>query len=367
MKTTFALLGLGMLLGLAGCQHDADTPDPEGPVVPPTAYNLAVPTNFPAMQAAPADNPLTNEGVALGRQLFYEKALSLNGTVACASCHKQELAFSDGQARATGVNGTTTIRSSMSLANLAWEPKLTWDGAATGLENQARIPIENPLEMHQSLSAGVAKLQASPTYPALFRKAFGSSTVSEANVLKALAQFERTMISSNSRFDRFQRGDRTALTAYEQAGLVLFYTHPAGTASTRGGNCGDCHTGDLQTDNAFRNNGLDASFTDLGLGGLTGLPTDNGKFRVPSLRNIALTAPYMHDGRFATLEQVMDHYNQHVVLNSPNIDPLMLNTSNTRGGGPTLDLTTDEKAKIVAFLRTLTDSTFIRDPRFAKP
>ncbi|MDO7846105.1 cytochrome c peroxidase [Hymenobacter sp. M29] len=361
--TQLATMGL-LLLGLAGCKHDSDTPDPEGPLVPPTAYNLTVPTNFPAMQTTPADNPLTNEGVALGRQLFYEKALSLNSTVACASCHKQELAFSDGLARATGVNGTTTTRSSMSLANLAWERKLTWDGAATGLENQARIPIENPLEMHQSLSAGVAKLQATDTYPALFRKAFGSSTISEANVLKALAQFERTLISGNSRFDRFQRGDRSALTAYEQQGLILFYTHP--DATHRGGNCSDCHAGDLQTDNAFRNNGLDATFTDKGLGALTGLATDNGKFRVPSLRNIALTAPYMHDGRFATLEQVMNHYNQQVVRNSPNVDPLLLEATNTRSGS-TLDLTTDEKAQIVAFMRTLTDSTFIKDPRFAKP
>ncbi|MBF9141152.1 cytochrome-c peroxidase [Hymenobacter properus] len=366
IKSTL-LAGLGLLLALASCKHDADTVDPEGAVAKPTAYNLQVPSNFPALPAAPADNPLTNEGVALGRQLFYEKALSLNNTVACASCHRQELAFTDGQAHATGVNGTTTLRGSMSLANLAWEPKLTWDGAATGLENQSRIPIENPLEMHQSLSAGVAKLQATDTYPALFRKAFGSSTITEANVQKALAQFERTLISGNSRYDRFKRGDPTALTDYEQQGMVLFYKHPEGTASTRGGNCGDCHAGDLQTDHQFRNNGLDATFTDLGLGGLTGQPTDNGKFRVPSLRNIALTAPYMHDGRFATLAQVVDHYDQHVALNSPNIDPLLLNTTNNPLGGSRLDLTASERAKIVAFMLTLTDTTFIKDPRFARP
>jgi cytochrome c peroxidase len=365
MKSTL-LAGLGLLLALASCKHDADTVDPEGPVEKPTAYNLEVPSNFPPLPAAPADNPLTNEGVALGRQLFYEKALSLNNTVACASCHKQELAFSDGLAHSVGVNGTTTLRSSMSLANLAWEPKLTWDGAATGLENQSRIPIENPLEMHQSLSAGVAKLQATDKYPALFRKAFGSSTITEANVQKALAQFERTMVSGNSRYDQFRRGNATALTDHEQQGLVLFTEHPYPGQRIRGGNCKDCHDGDLQTDRMFRNNGLDATLTDLGLGGLTGQPTDNGKFRVPSLRNIALTAPYMHDGRFTTLEQVVDHYDQHVKRNSPNVDALLLNASNT-SGGTTLDLTASEKAKIVAFLRTLTDSTFIKDPRFAKP
>ncbi|WP_210521002.1 cytochrome-c peroxidase [Hymenobacter terricola] len=364
-KATFAA-GVGLLLSLAGCKHDADTVDPDGPVVAPTAYNLVVPTNFPPPQAVPADNPTTVEGIALGRQLFYEKGLSINSTVACASCHRQELAFTDGLARAQGVNGAQSPRSAMSLANLAWEPKLTWDGAASSLETQARIPIQNPVEMHQLLADGVARLQATTTYPALFRKAFGSSTITEDNTLKALAQFERTLVSSNSRYDRFRRGDRTALSTYEQQGLVLFTTHPNGTL--RGGNCGDCHSGDLQTNHTFSNNGLDRTFADLGLGSQTSRPTDNGKFRVPSLRNIALTAPYMHDGRFATLDDVVSHYNEHVILNSPNIDPLLLNTTNDpRQQSFTLDLTTTEKAQIVAFLRTLTDSTFIKDPRFAKP
>ncbi|MCC3152077.1 cytochrome c peroxidase [Hymenobacter sp. BT770] len=363
MKATF--VGLGLLLGLASCQQNPVEPDAPA-VVPPTAYNLIIPSNFPPAPAQPADNALTVEGVALGRQLFYETALSVSSTVSCGSCHRQELAFTDGRAHAVGVNQAVSARSSMALANLLWEPKLTWDGAANTLEAQARIPIEKPVEMHQSLTVGVARLQQLPLYQDLFRKAFGSSTITEANTLKALAQFERTLISSNSRFDQFRRGDRTALSAYEQQGLVLFSTHPNGTL--RGGNCGDCHSGDLQTNHTFSNNGLDVSPTDLGLGALTGLPTDNGKFRVPSLRNIALTAPYMHDGRFTTLEQVVDHYNEHVALNSPNIDPLLLNTTNDpRQQSFTLDLTADEKAKIVAFMRTLTDSTFIKDPRFSRP
>ncbi|UOQ96836.1 cytochrome-c peroxidase [Hymenobacter sp. 5317J-9] len=358
--------GAAVLLGLAGCKHDADLVDPEGPVVKPTAYVLDVPRYFPTLPAEPADNPLTQEGVALGRQLFYEKALSLNSQVACASCHRQELAFTDGLARSVGVAGTQTRRSSMALSNLAWEPKLMWDGSATGLESQARLPIENPLEMHQSLSAGVARLQATSTYPALFRKAFGSSTITEANTLKALAQFERTLVSSNSRYDQFLNGNRTALTATEQEGLVLFTTHPDPLKRIRGGNCGDCHSGPLQTNLTFSNNGLDAALTDLGLGAITGQASDNGKFRVPSLRNIALTAPYMHDGRFPNLDSVMAHYNEHVALGTPNLDPQIQVASNTVGG-TRLDLTRAEKAKIVAFLRTLTDSTFIRDPRFAKP
>ncbi|WP_197076691.1 cytochrome-c peroxidase [Hymenobacter terrenus] len=359
-----------LLLSLVGCKQDSDTAvaptDPNGSGPGPTAYNLKIPDNFPNPLPVPANNPLTEEGVALGRQLFYETALSVNSEVACSSCHRQELAFTDGLARAVGVNGAVSPRSSMSLANLLWEPKLTWDGAVTTLESQARIPIEKPVEMHQSLAVGVARLQLLPKYPPLFNKAFGSSTITEENILKALAQFERTLISGNSRYDQFRRGDRTALSSYEQQGLVLFSTHPTGTL--RGGNCSDCHSGDLQTNHTFSNNGLDRAFLDLGLGALTGQPTDNGKFRVPTLRNIALTAPYMHDGRFSTLEEVVSHYNEHVVLNSPNIDPLMLNTTNDpRQTSFTLDLTTDEKAKIVAFMRTLTDDTFIKDPRFSKP
>ena len=358
---------LGVLLALASCgKHEADAVDPEGPVVPPTTYNLVVPSNFPAPMPAPADNPITVEGVALGRRLFYETALSLDRTVACASCHRQELAFTDGRAHALGVNQGVSQRSAMALNNLAWEPQLAWDGAFGSLEAQARKPVENAVEMHQPLAAGVARLQQLAQYPSLFRQAFGSSIITEENTLKTLAQFERTLISSNSRYDRFRRGDRTALSADEQQGLVLFTTHPNGRL--RGGNCSDCHSGDLQTNHTFSNNGLDAVPTDLGLGAVTGRPTDNGKFRVPSLRNIALTAPYMHDGRFATLADVVDHYNEHLQLNSPNIDPLLLNATNDpRQQSFTLDLTATEKAQLVAFLRTLTDSTFIRDSRFARP
>ena len=371
MKMRAAFAGLGfVLLSVAGCTSGADpiapATDPEGPVVPPKAYALALPTLFPTVPVQPADNPLTEPGVALGRQLFYETALSGNSTISCASCHQQARAFTDGMARSQGVSQARTPRSSMSLANLLWEPRLTWDGAATTLESQARLPIENPVEMHQSLAAGVARLQRLAAYPPLFRAAFGSSTVTEANVLKALAQFERTLISSNSPFDRYRRGDRTALSSFELQGFILFTTHPNGTL--RGGNCGDCHSGELQTNHTFSNNGLDASPADLGLGLQTGRPTDNGKFRVPSLRNIALTAPYMHDGRFATLEQVVDHYNEHVALNSPNIDPLLLNTTNDpRQQSFTLDLTATEKAQIVAFMRTLTDLPFVNDPRSARP
>lgn len=321
---------------------------------------------FPTPVAQPADNPLTVEGVALGRHLFYEKALSLDNSTSCGSCHQQSKAFTDGRARALGVGGARHTRSAMSLQNLLWEPQLTWDGASTAPEQQARTPIERDVEMHQPLRAGVARLQRLAKYPPMFGKAFGTSTITEENALKALAQFERTLISGNSRFDRYRQGERALLSADEVRGLMLFVTHPDG--NIRGGNCGDCHSGELQTDHSFRSNGLDATFSDLGLGSQTGRPTDNGKFRVPSLRNVALTAPYMHDGRLATLEDVLDHYNEHVKFNSPTIDPLMLNTTNDPfQRSQKLELTAPEKAQIIAFLRTLTDSTFVQDPRFSEP
>ena len=355
----------GLLLGPAACRPDADPPGPEQ-FAAPTPYALVLPPMFPPVVAAPADNPLTVEGVELGRHLFYEKALSVDNTLSCGSCHQQSKAFTDGLGRARGVGGARHPRSAMPLQNLLWEPRLTWDGAGPGLEQQARTPIENAVEMHQPLGTGVARLQQLAKYPPLFGKAFGTSTVSEENVLRALAQFERTLISGNSRFDQYRRGNRTLLTPDEVRGFQLFSIHPNGTL--RGGNCSDCHGGELQTDRNFRNNGLDAALTDLGLGSQTGRPTDNGKFRVPSLRNIALTAPYMHDGRLATLEAVLDHYNEHVQFASPNLDPLLLNTTNDPAQtSRNLELTAQEKAQIVAFLRTLTDTTFTHDPRFAAP
>ncbi|WP_310391652.1 cytochrome c peroxidase [Hymenobacter sp.] len=362
------LVGLGAAVLLLGaCESGPEAPKPASDSFPaPTPYALVLPPQFPVPPAPPADNPLTVEGVALGRHLFYEKALSVDNSKSCGSCHQQSKAFTDGLARAEGVRGGRHPRSAMPLQNLLWEPRLNWDGSGTSLEQQARAPIENAVELHQPLAVGVTRLQQLAKYPPLFGQAFGTSAITEERVLQALAQFERTLISSNSRFDQYRRGNPTLLSNDEVRGLQLFSIHPNGRL--RGGNCGDCHGGELQTDHNFRNNGLAGPTTDLGLGSQTGRPTDNGKFRVPSLRNIALTAPYMHDGRLATLEDVLDHYNEHVQFNSPNLDPLLLNTTNDpRQQSANLELTAQEKTQIVAFLRTLTDSTFVNDARFAEP
>ncbi|RSK33868.1 cytochrome-c peroxidase [Hymenobacter metallilatus] len=365
VRLRFLLLLAALASGAASCQDKGE--EQETPYVT-TPYALALPAGLPQNVAVPTGNPLTVEGVALGRRLFYEVKLSGNGTQSCGSCHQQSRAFTDGQLRAIGADGLAHRRNTMSLVNLLWEKSLTWDGAATNLEQQARTPIENPVEMHQLLAEGVRKLQQTELYPPLFQQAFGSSTITEDNVLKALAQFERTLISANSRYDRYLRKE-ISLSPTERAGAALFNNHPGEVSGLfiRGGACHHCHISEngLFSSPDFFNNGLDLTFTDPGRGGVTNLPADRGKFKAPSLRNIAQTAPYMHDGRFSTLEQVLDHYNEHIQVNSPGVDPnvLLSNTPN----GTKLDLTAQEKAQLVAFLKTLTDSTFLTDKRFSDP
>lgn len=364
MATTPKLLLLLASVVLLSCSSSGeDNPEPEADS--PTPYALEIPKIFPKSYVVPADNPLTVEGVELGRHLFYDPTLSGDNTMSCGSCHQQSKAFTDGKALSKGIAGQDTRRSAMSLANMLWFSQFNWDGSAQTLEEQARGPIENPLELHEDLGNAVAELKANKLYPPMFRKAFGDSTITEDRILKALAQFQRTLISANSRYDRYMLNQGT-LTKDELEGMQLFMTHPIPAENLRGGNCGDCHGGTLFSLRTFHNNGLDETLTDNGLGDVTGQERDKGKFKAPSLRNIALTAPYMHDGRFATLEEVLDHYNDHLKYSSPNLDPLIIEATNKQDG-KTLMLTEDEKRKIIAFLHTLTDSTFIQDKRFANP
>ena len=369
LLSCFRWLPVGALLAVAACSPGGTaTVEPDQPAAP-TPYALVLPARLPQDPVIPADNPLTKEGVELGRMLFYEPRLSRDNSMSCGSCHQQSKAFTDGRARALGVDGQEHPRGAMSLANVLWEGSLNWDGGAPSLEAQARIPIENAVELHQPLAAGVAKLQQTTTYPALFQKAFGSKTITEDHVLKALAQFERTLISAGSRYDRYDAGDRSALRGEEVQGLLLLSNHPDPDHGIAGANCFHCHGGTLfatRDANQFFNNGLDLTFADPGRGGVTGQAFDNGKFRAPTLRNIALTAPYMHDGRFQTLEEVLDHYSDHVRRQSPNLDPNMLDASNVPLG-PQLSLSATQKRQVIAFLKTLTDSTFIQDKRFSDP
>ncbi|RZK27527.1 MAG: cytochrome-c peroxidase, partial [Hymenobacter sp.] len=238
----FSLL-LGAALSLGGCRSSDDSIDP-APAAP-TPYTLSIPSVFPA-PVIPADNPLTNEGVTLGRMLFYEKKLSSTESMSCGSCHQQKKAFTDGLAKAVGVNGIANPRGTMSLANVAWSTTLTWDGAFSNLEAQALKPLENPIELHQPLTVGVSKLQATSTYPPLFLAAFGTRTITADLVLKALTQFERTLVSSNSRFDKFV-ATRQGFTPDETAGLSLYTTHIA--PRVPGAECFHCHTLPLMSSN----------------------------------------------------------------------------------------------------------------------
>ncbi|MBB6611075.1 cytochrome-c peroxidase [Pontibacter sp. Tf4] len=360
LLVTFIVAG-----GIVACSPDTDAPPAPQAEHKPTPYQLNIPATLSRNFIIPDDNPLTEEGVLLGRHLFYENRLSGNNTMSCATCHQQQKAFTDGKSVSFGIDRLPTKRSTMSLANMLWFTAFNWDGSAKSLEEQARGPIENPVEMHETMANAVSELQRTPIYPPLFYKAFGDSTITEENVLKALAQFQRTLISADSRYDRYLQS-KEVFTPDEAEGMRLFMTHPEPSQGIRGGNCGDCHGGTLISLKGFHNNGLDYTFKDNGLGGVTGRETDNGKFKAPSLRNIALTAPYMHDGRFKSLEEVLDHYNEHVIYNSPNIDPLITEASNVQNGR-SLKLTADEKQKIIRFLHTLTDSTFIQDPKFANP
>jgi cytochrome c peroxidase len=364
---------------LYGCQDPDPGPEPtpsgfidphsipEPAYIPPAEqgpYSLELPFYLSRQFTIPEDNPLTKEGVQLGRMLFYEKRLSGDNTQSCSSCHQQKLAFSDGLRFSKGIAGQNGKRNSMSLVNLLWVRQFFWDGRSNSLEEQALIPIEDPVELHQPLDRAVAKLQNTSFYPARFKLAFGSDKITPENIAKALAQFQRTLLSTNSKYDQHLRGEYKP-TPQELNGINLFFTHPVAEIGLRGANCGDCHGSHLTTLNTFHNNGLDAEPTDPGREAVTNRPTDRGKFRAPSLRNIALTAPYMHDGRFQTLEEVLDHYNEHI-KNSPTLDPLIIEASNEPAGRSLL-LTEQEKKDVIAFLRLLTDHEFTQDKRFSDP
>jgi cytochrome c peroxidase len=335
-----------------------------GNPIPRGNYVLKYPANFGNRVNVPDDNPTTQQGVYLGRMLFYEPQLSANGKISCGTCHQQALAFTDGKAFSEGVDHSLTARSSMSLANLLWSRKFFWDGRVESLESQAAIPMTNVHEMGQYMQVSAHKLKATKDYPALFKLVFGDEGINGTTILKAIAQFERTLISSNSRYDHYLRNAYQP-TALEMQGLNLFTQSPVPAKSIRGANCARCHGGVKTYMELFHNNGLDSIPKDAGIADLTGLPGDAGRFKAPTLRNIALTAPYMHDGRFTTLEEVLDHYSDHV-KNSASLSPNIKGETN-KLNGKQLSLRPNEKKAVIAFLNMLTDSTFISDPRFSDP
>lgn len=317
-------------------------------------YAWSVGTHMPSV-ALPGDNVPTAAGVALGQRLFHDRRLSRDGTVSCASCHDPAHAFADpGKAVSAGVGGRLGTRNAMPLFNLAWAPALFWDGRAVTLRRQVMEPIEHPHEMADTLPRVVAKLGADADMVTRFKTALGGPVTAERIGL-ALEQFMLTRVSQDSKFDRAMKGGEP-LTPAEKRGFELFLTEHDPRLGLRGADCFHCHGGALFTNQQFMNNGLSLR---LGLGGdtgreqVTGQPADRGKFRTPSLRNVAVTAPYMHDGRFKTLEEVIEHYD-HGVVRHPSLDP---NLAKHPSEG--LKLSREDKAALVAFLKTLTDPAFL--------
>ncbi len=371
------LLILGAVLALTKCQPDQKIVEDQSNTTP---YNLVVPNGFP-QPMIPADNLTTVEGVKLGRFLFYEKKLSGDQTQSCGSCHMQEVSFGDIKAKSIGIAGLETDRHAMVLFNLAWQEFFFWDGRTKTLEEQALEPVTNPIEMNADWPTVLARLEATPMYPPLFEAAFGDKNITKERVGKAIAQFERTIVSANSEYDRVKRetasGGLPSTNPFSdplvEEGYQLFRSED--------GDCFHCH-GEVETsyllgafgkDATFRNNGLKADWVDeKGRFEVTGAPEDIGKMKVPTLRNtvisfgdgssVALSAPFMHDGSIPTLDSLIEFYNfgGHKTATS-NTDPNMKAAGIGRNWSPR------EKAALKAFLGSLTDFTFLEDTNFSDP
>lgn len=323
----------------------------------PTPYTLKLPEWLPT-PSLPDDNPLTIQGIKLGNKLFFEKKLSRDNSQSCGSCHNQQLAFTDNlKALSVGIRGLEGKRNSMPIFNMFYHKTgFFWDGRSQTLREQSLIPIEDHLEMDDNLQNVVEKLKNQKEYPQLFFDAFGNTEINPERLGLALEQYMLSIVSGNSKYDRVQAG-LEEFTPSEERGFNLFFAEREMITIFKGADCFHCHSGPNFSNNEFMNNGLDKTFTDLGLGEVTKRTSDNGKFKVPSLRNIEVTPPYMHDGRFKTLEEVVRHYNSEV-KESPTLDP------NMHGSSLGLNLDDDNINDLVNFLKTLTDSEFLNNPEY---
>lgn len=340
----------------------APVPTPEYDPTPYTLDASSFPYGFQSMPL-PTDHPLTQQRVELGRMLFYERALSRDGSQSCASCHVQADGLSDSRKYSVGIRGLAGTRQAMSLANLGWHRRgFFWDGRTATLRDQALMPIEDTLEMDNTLDNAVRTLTALQRYRDQFIRAFGTDSITAERMGIAMEQFMLTMISGNSKWDKVQRGEAT-FTAQEKRGQDLFFSEFDPSGKVKSGECFHCHGGPNFTNDRFMNNGLDddASFMDIGRERVTLNPNDRAKFKVPTLRNIAVTAPYMHDGRFTKLEDVVQHYSSGVKQSST-VDILLQFSLK-----PGLGLSESDIADLVTFLNTLTDETYLTNPKYAKP
>lgn len=391
IKVSIVLAVLAISL-FTSCQTEDDIPPPSILIeamlnLPSTAYDytsINLPNHLttnsllgPGQNAAtdndntPEANPITNDGATLGRVLFYDKQLSANGTVSCATCHKQEKGFSDDATLSIGFEGETTRRHSMSLVNAKWygRGRFFWDERATTLEEQVLMPFQDSVEMGMTLDEVVNSVNARDFYPDLFENAFGTNEINSERIAMALAQFVRSIVSVESKYD-VGRPEVNAptdnfpnFTQSENNGKRLFFLPiPLG-----GGGCVGCHSTEafINTDNGTTNNGLDVTSTDdLGVFEAINNPIFIGRFKVPSLKSIELTAPYMHDGRFATLEEVVEHYNSGIKKH-PTLSNALIN--NNTGEPVRLNFNEQQKTDLVNFLKTLTDYNLSNDVRFSNP
>jgi len=355
---------------LISCKSESEI---ETPVVPekttPTPLSWKKPAYFPDPVYDLSKNPLTEEGVELGRFLFYDGILSRTNKIGCGTCHQQQSAFTHhGHDLSHGVDDLLGFRNSPAVQNMAWNTSFFWDGGVHDMDIVPPVPIQNEVEMGEKVGNVIEKLRKTPVagaanqvnYPKMFKAAFGTDEINSERMMKALSQFMMTLVSVNSRYDYYKLGDASALTVQEKDGMALFKQ-----------NCATCHAGELFTDNSFRNNGLIPNkINDQGRYGITLNEADRLKFKVPSLRNVGLTAPYMHDGRFYTLQEVLDHYANDknsssidTMHNSPTLDPVLQIAGQKKG----IKLSASEKQSIIAFLKTLNDEQFITDKRFSDP
>lgn len=344
------LLWVPILFAMGACNND---PGEYIDVEQDKPLSVVVPSNFPPLVYNLEENPPTQFGFELGKKLFYDGKLSANGFISCGFCHEQRFSFTHhGHQFSHGIDDKEGTRNTPSIANMAFSSEFAWDGATNHLDLFPIIPITNEVEMGETMTGVLEKLQADSAYQKAFNAAFEEGGVNHENFLKALAQFMVMMVSYNSKYDKYVRNeDGVSLTDQELQGLSIFQQK-----------CAGCHTTDLFSDGSFRNNGLppNPNLNDLGRAAVSGNSNDNYKFKVPSLRNVLLTAPYMHDGRFGSLESVLNFY-QNGAQDSPTLDPLL-----KTGDGLGIPLDDSEKVALIAFLGTLTDDEFINDERFAE-
>jgi cytochrome c peroxidase len=324
------------LLATIGCQTDE-----------PVAYQLAIPSWFSEMEI-PAENQLTVARIDLGRKLFYEPLLSVDTSVSCGTCHKLEIAFTDGIPLSLGVDNAVGLRNAPTLANIGFAPYFFHDGGVETLELQSQQPIFSVVEMKFSIAGFLQRIVDDAEYKRMFTEAYNREP-DAFGISRAIASFERTLISANSRFDQYEyQGISNALSAQEIRGKELFFSQQT--------KCSNCHEAPLFTNYEFENIGLYLNYSDSGRARISHLSQDNGKFKVPTLRNIELTAPYMHNGSMQSLEEVVGHFNVGGVVHPNQSDEVQ-----------PLNLTSPEKEDLVAFLKSLTDQSFVSNPDLGDP